>query len=91
MTYNRKWLGSALFALALTGLAACGDGAGPVGPAGENSMETIEGTVFYRERMMLPPGVEVEVQLQDISRADAMARVIATVSQVPEGGRLTRL
>ena len=86
MTYNRKWLGSALLALALTGLAACGDGAGPVGPAGENSMETIEGTVFYRERMMLPPGVEVEVQLQDISRADAMARVIATVSQVPEGG-----
>lgn len=48
-------------------------------------MDKIEGTVFYRERMMLPPGVEVEVQLQDISRADAMARVIATVSQVPEG------
>jgi len=85
MTHNRRWLGSILLGLALIGLAACDDGAGPGGQTGENGVETIEGTVFYRERMMLPPGVEVEVQLQDISRADAMARVIASVSQVPEG------
>ncbi len=49
-------------------------------------MSRIEGEVFYRERMMLPPGAEVEVQLQDISRADALATVMATVIQRPESG-----
>lgn len=49
-------------------------------------MARIEGSVYYRERMMLPPGAEVEVQLQDISRADAMATVLATVLITPEGG-----
>ena len=36
--------------------------------------------------MMLPPGAELEVQLQDISRADAMATVIASVHITPEVG-----
>jgi putative lipoprotein len=49
-------------------------------------MATIEGNVVYLERMMLPPGAEVEVQLQDVSRPDAMAAVLATVSMTPEGG-----
>ena len=46
----------------------------------------VEGTVVYRERMMLPPGAEVEVQLQDISRADAMATILAEVRLTPQGG-----
>jgi len=35
---------------------------------------------------MLPPGSEIEVQLQDISRADAMATVMASVMLDAEGG-----
>ena len=85
MMHQRGWLRSALMGLAVTGLVACDDGAAPTAPTGVDGMDKIEGVVFYRERMMLPPGAEVEVQLQDISRADAMARVLATVSQVPGG------
>lgn len=43
-------------------------------------MAKIEGTVFYRERIALPPNTIVQVQLEDISRADAMATVMATVT-----------
>jgi len=39
---------------------------------------TLRGEVVYRERMALPRGVRVEVQLVDISLADAPARVLAT-------------
>ena len=49
-------------------------------------MTRIEGTVFYRERMLLPPGTQVEVQLEDISRADAPAEVLVSVLMTPEGG-----
>ena len=49
-------------------------------------MKPIEGTVTYRERMMLPPGSYLEVQLQDISIADAPAQVLATLEQPLQGG-----
>ncbi len=52
----------------------------------KESMAKIEGTVAYRERMMLPPGAQLEVQLEDISKADAMATVLATVIIPAEGG-----
>jgi len=74
-----------LLALVATSfLAGCSDEKAP--PAGEAmaDMALVEGNVVYRERMMLPPGAEVEVQLQDISRADAMATVLAEVRMTPE-------
>jgi len=37
----------------------------------------VRGTVFYRERIALPPSAIVEVSLQDVSRADAPASTIA--------------
>ncbi|MEM8659276.1 MAG: META domain-containing protein [Pseudomonadota bacterium] len=46
----------------------------------------IEGNVFYRERIMLPPGAVVEVQLQDISKPDALASTLASVTLIPEAG-----
>jgi putative lipoprotein len=49
-------------------------------------MSVIKGQVFYRERIMLPPGSDIEVQLQDISRADAMATVMASVMFEADGG-----
>jgi putative lipoprotein len=55
-------------------------------PVSEDAMSRIEGTVFYRERMLLPPSSQVEVQLEDISRADAPAEVLASVLIIPEGG-----
>ncbi|MCU0907490.1 MAG: META domain-containing protein [Rhodobacteraceae bacterium] len=39
---------------------------------------TLEVTVSYRERIALPPGAELEVELLDISGADATARRIAS-------------
>jgi putative lipoprotein len=71
--------------LALPWLAACGDA--DRSPAeGTQAVARIEGQVLYRERMMLPPGCRVEVQLQDISRADAMATVLESVTIEAQGG-----
>lgn len=49
---------------------------------------TITGTATYRERIALPPGSVLEVELRDTSRADAPAPVLAstrieTTGQVP--------
>lgn len=41
---------------------------------------TITGTVIYRERMLLPEGAMATVRLEDVSLADASARVIAQTS-----------
>jgi putative lipoprotein len=67
-----------LLLAALATLTACGD-RGDVAQEGGEAVKTIEGSVIYRERMRLPPGAEVEVELQDISRADAPASTLATV------------
>ncbi len=40
--------------------------------------ETVTGTATYLQRMMLPPGATLEVTLEDVTRADAPADVIAT-------------
>jgi len=76
-----RWL--ALLVLVAPLLACSGDG----GSGATNSAAgRIEGTVLYRERMMLPPGAELSVQLEDISRPDALAEVLAVVSVTPQGG-----
>ena len=75
--------------LIAVGLAACGnDHNGQAGNAldqEENGMARLEGSVLYRERMMLRPGTQVQVQLEDVSKADAPATVIARVTLTPEG------
>lgn len=79
-------LGVGLLLSTLGGLTACGPSGDDPALAGDAKPARIEGAVFYRERIMLPPGAAVEVQLQDISRADAMATVLATVLLTPQGG-----
>ena len=75
---------SVLALLAAACLAACGaDTADSAAGAGSG---TIEGSVAYRERMLLPPDARLQVQLEDISRADAMATVISSVTLPLEGG-----
>jgi len=41
---------------------------------------TINGTVVYRERMLLPEGAVATVRLEDVSLADASAKLIAETS-----------
>jgi len=43
----------------------------------------VTGSVTYRERIALPPGATVTVRLQDVSRADAPAEVLAEQVIVP--------
>ncbi|KLN66369.1 MULTISPECIES: YbaY family lipoprotein [Vibrio] len=43
----------------------------------ENKVDTVTGTVAYRERIALPKGALITVTLQDVSLADAPAKIIA--------------
>jgi len=45
---------------------------------------TIRGTAGYRERIALPPGAVLEVRLEDISRADAPALLVASATLVTD-------
>lgn len=77
-----------LLALSAGALAASAVSARADAPDAQD--RTIEGNVVYRERMMLPAGARVEVELVDVSLADAPATVIgrteikdATASPIP--------
>ena len=48
-------------------------------PPSDPVMDKISGTLIYRERMMLSPEAVANVSLQDVSIADAPARVIAEI------------
>jgi putative lipoprotein len=78
----RRGLTLAILALVL---AACNSELEEGMVAGDANAR-IEGSVIYRERMMLPPEAKIEVQFQDISQADAMASVLATAQLAPRSG-----
>jgi len=46
---------------------------------------TLEGTASYRERIGLRPGAILEVELRDVSRADARAPLLASIAVRPTG------
>ncbi|MGE5712239.1 MAG: YbaY family lipoprotein [Betaproteobacteria bacterium] len=74
----KEWhalLAGALLAGALL-LAVCISPAMASSSAGSSASARVTGTVTYRERLALPPGAVVKVQLTDVSRADAPAAVI---------------
>lgn len=48
-------------------------------------LATIEGTASYRERMALPEGAVLELELLDISRADAPSERLASLRIKPQG------
>jgi len=48
-------------------------------------MKTIEGSVWYRERMLLPENANVRVSLEDVARMDVPAEIIATIEFKPKG------
>ncbi len=75
-----------------TSVLALGLGAAALPAAAE--IQDLEGSVAYRERMALPANALVEVQLLDVSLADAAAQTLGAVTvkaetQVPISYRLT--
>ena len=66
-------------ALALS-LAACAS----TGVPAERTV-AVTGSIAYRERIALPPTAQIEVRLDDVSRADAPATNMATQSFAGEG------
>jgi putative lipoprotein len=67
--------------LALGALACAAGIAPPV--SSPTGAAVVTGHVTYRERIALPPGATVTVRLQDVSRADAPAEVLAEQVIVP--------
>ena len=56
------------------------------GSAGMKTLSDLNGTVAYRQRIALPPNAIIEVSLQDVSKADAPAKVLDSV-KIPSAGR----
>ena len=52
---------------------------------GANAAEMITGSVTYRERIAMPPGVTLEVRLEDVSLMDASAKIISEVTMNQAG------
>ncbi len=48
-------------------------------------LNDLSGTINYRARIALPPGAVIDVKLQDVSRADAPATVLAEQQIVTQG------
>ncbi|HAS6260121.1 YbaY family lipoprotein [Vibrio vulnificus] len=51
----------------------------------DQGIQTISGTVFYRERIALPENAAVTLVLEDVSLADAPAKVIAKHKFITNG------
>lgn len=60
--------------------------AGCAGFGGGMDESKIEGSVWYKERMMIPPDAVVTVSLEDVSRADAPSVTMASTEFKPQGG-----
>ncbi|MCX7099691.1 MAG: YbaY family lipoprotein [Methylococcales bacterium] len=73
-----KWIIIELSSLLL--MAGCATGIG-----GQTS-DTVRGVASYRERIAVPPGTQLEVKLEDVSRADAPSVTIANTS-IPNAGQ----
>jgi len=65
-----------LVVITMVGVVACTH-AGVTTSSSEEAMETVSGSVTYRERIALPPATVVTVRLEDVSLADAPAKVLA--------------
>ncbi|WP_291837848.1 YbaY family lipoprotein [Brevundimonas sp.] len=65
-------------------LAACAPSAAPDPQIG-HGMTTVNVTATYRERILLPPGHVFKVRVEDVSLADAPARVLAEHSETLDG------
>lgn len=73
-------------ALASTALlGACAPAAPPEGPTMGHGMTTVQVRATYRERILLTPGHVLTVRIEDVSRADAPAVVLAEHVETLDG------
>ncbi len=82
----KRFLVAALGAGVALLLSACAPTEVAPQPPGPSEVKSISGTVFYRERILLPPGAVVEVILEDVSRQDVAATEITTARIIVEQG-----
>ena len=54
-------------------------------PEASDNMTEVQVSALYRERIMLPPGHVLTVKVEDVSRMDAPARVVAETTQRLDG------
>lgn len=66
-------------------LAACATNGPPGSPEVGHGMAVVNVTATYRERILLPPGHVLTVRVEDVSRADAPAEVLAEHREPLEG------
>lgn len=72
-------------AVALAACAPISSPDGPTGPTVGHGMTTVQVSATYRERILLPPGHVLTVRIEDVSLADAPARVLAEHSEPLDG------
>lgn len=77
--YYRPFFLAFLFVASLT-LSGCLD----QDTSTDKALKTLKGEVFYRERMMLPPGSTLTVTLEDVSRMDVAAETLASRTYTPD-------
>jgi putative lipoprotein len=65
--------------------AALGCASGPDGASGSADSLAVSGEVFYLARIALPPDAVLTVRLEDVSRADAPARLVTEVQSELKG------
>ncbi len=75
-----RWCAFLIAGVMLSGCQSSNDGAPAAAAEGR-----LTGTVLYRERMALPPDATIEVRLEDVSRADAPAVVLAEAVIATDG------
>jgi len=61
-------------------------GCAQAGDRERGGMEAVEGSIWYRERIALPPTAKIHVSLEDVARMDVRSEVVAAVSIDPRGG-----
>ena len=66
-------------------LAACAPGDASPPPDMGHGMAVVNVTATYRERILLTPGHVLTVRVEDVSRADAPAAVLAEHREVLDG------
>jgi putative lipoprotein len=66
-------------------LAACAPDGPSTPPEAGHGMAVVNVTATYRERILLPPGHVLTVRVEDVSRADAPAGVLAEHREELEG------
>ncbi|MFC7380134.1 YbaY family lipoprotein [Brevundimonas sp. GCM10030266] len=71
--------------LALMACAPTPSGEPQTPPQAGHGMAIVNVTATYRERILLPPGHVLKVRVEDVSRADAPAEVLAEHTEPLEG------